>query len=468
MKKVIFILILASLVLVSCNQFESNKINANKEFSSVFIGIDGIIRKTREIGENGLPDLDSYEIAIKVVKEDESVLADEVLNPSDEKSLSVKVEVGETIKVFVKVTNASGEWTGEKTHTVVKAPKDNQIFIRIKKAVKSLRKLDFSLKEGVGSSETEFEIKFLEKPVFTKKIMKDLVPTFCRDNKARLYIAYFDDSEILHLARYNSEGDLAQDFSEKLKTKKMSEIKHLASDLITGKTYAITNNGYLYLINEDSLKKVEGVELNMDEIVIVAINSDKIFTVDDKSGSLTLNVFDIKSPSEVSNLYDLGYVESFKSYTDMMVHRDFIYLLRREYKPTCKSSGENVFSMGSIIRLEYDSVKNVVLDNEEFGKNTNKDPVENIISTADNCLYGPVKFIGFDENHIYIADDGVDFQTTSSSPIPKSNKNQIITLTLGEEPTIEFEASEEGILWFSEEEEKEVKEINISIGGYDD
>ena len=144
-----------------------------------------------------------------------------------------------------------------------------------------------------------------------------------------------------------------------------------------------------------------------------------------------LYVYDIQSHSappslQLANQKLNAIVAPPSGITDMFVTDDAVYLLRSDYAPVPDQYG-NVYSKGVLIKYEYNKLTKTISGGTEFGASDNGTQ-NGIVVTPDTSFYGPLKFIGFDDDVLYIADDGVTFTYFNEAPRITANKNRIASL----------------------------------------
>lgn len=258
------------------------------------------------------------------------------------------------------------------------------------------------------------------------------LPAFCRDGKGNIYIG---NGNTLHF--YTSEGDRSG-----TPTVVTGNIKQLVGDSKTGKVYLLDDNKNLYDVQAESpLSNWPSVSLSSAgfstgdaRIYLIAAHDGQLFVFGRQTPvDNGLYVYDIEYESnptpppsqriKLTSVTNKEIAEPPSGITDMFVTDDAVYLLRKEYAVPPVSSG-NVYSKGALIKYDYDKDEKKIDDKEEFGE-SNEDAQNGIVPTPDTSFYGPLKFIGFDDDVLYIADDGVKFEYLNEKLRITVNKNRI-------------------------------------------
>ena len=212
----------------------------------------------------------------------------------------------------------------------------------------------------------------------------------------------------------------------------------LASDLVKEKVYLLDGDKKLYEVGEEELNSSgtnwSSVSLSsFSSIDCIAAHGGQLFVLGEQTSGTKLYVYNIESyPTPPPFQLDNGNPNAIATppsgisnyqYTDMFVTDDAVYLLRNDYAAV-PDQYVKVYSNGALIKYEYNKVKKEIDDREEFGK-SDKDDENGIVPTGASCFYGPLKFIGFDDDVLYIADDGVTFEYLNKRPHIAANKNRI-------------------------------------------
>lgn len=419
-KTLIFILMILVLMVSSCNLF------LTEEYGELILSFDGSLPDgARALGPDGLPILSTTSMKIDIIREDGYTVTRE-LGAEEPKSLIELVPIGEKIEIIVTAINPSGQWSGRASHTVVSG--QNHVRVLLNKNISGLKNLLFTQKKTDDLS-TPYNLTFYMDGKEINAPGSKEEYSFARDSKGRLYVRYKKNgappSE--YLARYTSEGepDGSNDSA--------SGIKFLANDYTTGKIYGIDGSRDVYEIQESLslsstsiayLDEYQGVAA-IDNNWVVWIRYDNPANLEMSGkylGSSAVPPTDIKSDVTIT-----GCEES--KVNDLFIRGDYVYVLFNTVNESAGSSDPNLYSLGGIVRYNInnltappvkigfsDSVnfKNGVLKNYDYSKN----------------FYGAVKVIGFDEENIYIADDGFDAADTPAGARIVKNRNRIAALNI--------------------------------------
>ena len=474
MKKFITAVLLLSTVFFSCNQA------VNGEYATVVLDLGGSASGARAIGQNGLPFLKDTHITIEAVGRVGGTFVKEFA-PGEAGSIALRFIAGDTVRLRVKASNASGIWSGSTTFTVEEGT--NAVSVKLNKTISGAQALTFSMEQtGVTPSPENLPVYHVDLYAGNKKIdSKDNVlspPSLCRDAKGRIFVAYYykegGDTKI-YLVRCDSEGNNPTELINTVIPSPLSHRILLASDLVKEKVYLLDGDKTLYEVGETGAYTSwrNATISGFAEIDSFAVHDRQLFVLGKKGSDYKLYVYDINMqlpanqignekpnsigdpPSGISNY----------QYTDMFVTDDAVYLLRKDYSPV-PDQYVKVYSKGALIKYEYNKVKKKIDDREEFGKS--KEGAQNgIVLTPASCFYGPLKFIGFDDDVLYIADDGVTFEYLNKRPHIAANKNRIASFNTATESLLFTDTS---ATWEKEEKILPRKTLlwkKSATGGFD-
>ena len=456
-KSILPFFILISFLFISCKQAMFEKSKVPQGYGTVVIGIAGN-DATRAVDSDGLPVLSSTAMTIKVTKDDGTLITEKHFAESDTKSLSLNNRpVGEKIVVKISVENISARWFGSAEHTVTAGT--NTVSVQLKKAAAALNRLLFGTNKPYTSSVNDytFTLKIGSKEINTTNIWHH---SFCRDNKARTYLAYQGSSNTT-LERYTSEGD------KESKTFTLPTGCHrpiLASDYATSEVYLaaeISGNMKLYRINEDGTTKELALQggAHISYINGYAVHENILITSDHIGFKMyringdTLSEITLSAPQP--NLHEdtkitlgvsAGSVHG--TINDLYMTKDALYLLFSAFD---NHSGK-CYSLGGIVKYSYtaNGTTASISTPVRIGiANAHTSDGNGIYPTEESNFYGPVKVIGFDEQNLYIADDGIKFEYQKGKPRITANKNRIATLNKGAN-ALTFNDAPSGITWLGE------------------
>ena len=448
MKKLITAVLMLSAVFFSCNQ------GVNGEYATVVLDLAGSSSGGRAIGQNGLPFLKDTHITIEANGRVGGAFVKD-FPPEENRSVALRLIAGDTVHLRVKASNASGIWSGSTTFTVEDGT--NAVAVRLNKTISGAQAITFSMTKTDSTPPYTFTLNAGNKKISLSPGNADILP-FCRDGKGNIYIG---NGNTLHF--YTSEGNSSGSVSMGA----TANIKQLTGDSKTGKVYLLDNNRMLYDVQAESPPSnwppvslsSAGFSTGDARIHLIAVHGRQLFVFGRQTPADNgLYVYDIEyesnptpPPSQRIKLTSVTNKKideppSTSTYTDMFVTDDAVYLLRKEYAVPPVSSG-NVYSKGALIKYEYDKDDKEIDDREEFGES--KEGAQNgIVPTPDHYFYGPLKFIGFDDDVLYIADDGVKFTYLNEAARITANKNRIISFST---TTKSFSYTDTSVTWAKEE-----------------
>ena len=468
-----------SVVFFSCNQAVKG------EYATVVLDLDGSSSGGRAIGQNGLPYLHNTHITIEANGRIGGTFVKEFA-PGEAGNIALRLIIGDTVRLRVKASNESGIWSGSTTFTVEDGT--NAVSVKLNKTISGAQALTFSMTKSFDASGTpsaRLDVYIGNKKICSETATDVSAPSFCRDAKGRIFVAYYYHNGTygaLDLVRYDSEGNNPTTL---INGEQSGGVWHLASDLVTGKVYVLRYDKTLYEVGEDPLSSApplnwrRAVINGFTEVHSIAAHGGQLFVLGKIGTAEKLYVYDnIDSPLSTAtpipsiplaagkeNSIDPS---SGSTYTDMFVTDDAVYLLRKEYAVPPVSSG-NVYSKGALIKYDYDKDDKEIDDKEEFGTSDNGTQ-NGIVLTPDTSFYGPLKFIGFDDDVLYIADDGVKFTYFNEVPRITANKNRIASFNTS---TKSLSFTDTSATWAKEEKvwspPQKIKTLlwKKGIGGFD-
>lgn len=412
-KTLIFILMILVLIVSSCNLF------LKEEYGELVLSFDGTLPDgARALDSNGLPVLSSSPMKINIIREDGYTITRE-LSAEEPKSLVELVPVGEKIEIIVTAINPSGQWSGRAFHTVVSG--QNHVRVLLNKNISGLNNLLFTQTKDLFSTPPYNLTLYMNgKEINAHPSQSEY--SFGRDSLGRLYISVNEGNS--HVSRYTSEGELLNHV--------MESIVYFACDYTTRKMYGINGSGGVYEIDENFSISSLTPPLNLSHYDGAAAIDNNLFVwiCDDGSNPLKIQAknLDGSHPSETEIKDHIKITDCKESEVkDMFIRGKYVYVLFNTMNDELTGNSRNLYSLGGIVRynindLDEDPIKigfsnsvsfeNQLLKNYDYSKN----------------FYGAVKVIGFDEENIYIADDGFDAAYVDDYPRIVKNSNRIATL----------------------------------------
>ncbi|WP_147624543.1 hypothetical protein [Treponema denticola] len=416
-KTLIFILMILVLIVSSCNLF------LKEEYGELIVSFDGTLPDgARALDSNGLPVLSSSPMKINIIREEGYTITRE-LSAEEPKSLVELVPVGEKIEIIVTAINPSGQWSGRASHTVVSG--QNHVIVLLNKKISGLNNLLFTqTKNSSASYPYNLTLYMTGKEINARS--SQLEYNFGRDSIGRLYISVNEGNS--HVSRYTSEGELVNHV--------MESIVYFACDYTTRKMYGINGSGGVYEIDENFSISSLTPPLNLSHYDGAAAidNNLVVWICDDGSNPLKIQAknLDGSHPSETEIKDHIKITDCKESEVkDMFIRGKYVYVLFNTMNDELTGNSRNLYSLGGIVRynindLDEDPIKIGFEDDPDF------DDDNGVLEDYDYSknFYGAVKVIGFDEENIYIADDGFDAADTPAGARIVKNRNRIAALNI--------------------------------------
>ena len=413
----------------------------------------------RSVGGKGLPALNEKNTVITITDEEGTALARETT------SVTVTLPIGTKITVKAVVTTAAGEWHGSEKHTVTAG--DNFIAVKLSKTLKVAANLLFSItgKNSSGSNivslSTQNGTKLLDGILIGKK------PVTARDKVGRIYVRYEDTSSTDHLKRFDVEGNEDAGFETNLTAAltaagvTIGDIDNIAIDQDDNYIFLFKQKTvYCFKEKDDHSFKSFGEDdflLSSTEARAVAVDDDVLFAVYGQTlfacefefvalptpGNNKTLKFKSATPAR-QNLDKLrsnfAFGNDLPDCTGLFADDDGVYCLLTQRK----EGAEKKYALGQLVRYEYSG--STLTKKTEIGLNPAA-PTADPIAFNAQYFSNPIGFIGYDEDNIYIADDGVNIEYLNENWRINGNKNRIAAFNRGN-GSLSF--SDSGATWFTE------------------
>lgn len=426
----------AGILAVSCNSA------INEKIGTVVLDFG---EGNRSLGSDALPLLSDSRILI----EGEGGLSGSFRKEfSSAEGVSLSFPVGDEVGLKVSVLTPAARWSSAVQRFTVE-PGTNAVSVKLKKNVSGLHNLLFTQTElYVGGT---YKLHFdMDGKNFQTDNTSDRY-SFVRDSKGQLCVRYNDGG--VKLARYTSEGEPAgSPVSD-------SGIEFLANDYTTGKLYGFSA-GALKKIKEDlsstspfSPSPPISGPFSVDNGIFTwgDIASSKIYLWKDGTVAAALPHGDF---SHQALEYRLGHNDGFKV-KDIFIRGGYVYLLLAAVR---NDVPHGLYSIGAVLKWKIGTDASGTPRFEGapvvIGKSAGNPAVENgVLKTYDYSknFYGAVKVIGFDDENLYIADDGFDAAYVDDYPRIVKNRNRIAALNM---KTNEIRFTEAGSAkWYDERKE---------------
>lgn len=416
-KTLIFILMILVLIVSSCNLF------LKEEYGELILSFDGSLPDgARALGHDGLPVLSTTSMKITIVRDGGyTVIRD--LDTEEPKSLVELIPVGEKIEISVTAYNASSQWSGRTAHTVTSG--QNHVKVLLNKNISGLKNLLFT---QTGDGQHGYNLTFYMdgKEINAPGPEKEF--SFARDSKGRVYVLYKDASNSFHIARYTSEGELD------VHPASTTTIEFLANDYTTGKMYGIDGSRDVYEIQENLLPSSAPIANLGHYQGIAAIDNNRVvWLLRDGPNPLKIEAKNLdgsssSGPEEIKDHITITGCEESKV-NDLFIRGDYVYVLFTTVNESITSSASNLYSLGGIARY---NINDLAAPPVKIGFSNSVSFEDSLLKNYDYSknFYGAVKVIGFDEENIYIADDGFDAADTPAGARIVKNRNRIAALNI--------------------------------------
>ena len=415
----------------------------------------------RSVDGKGLPALNEKNTVITITDEEGTALARETT------SVTVTLPIGTKITVKAVVTTAAGEWHGSEKHTVTAG--DNFIAVKLSKTLKVAANLLFSITEknssgsNIVSLSTQNGTKLLDGILIGKK------PVTARDKVGRIYVRYEDTSSTDHLKRFDVEGNEDAGFETNLTAAltaagvTIGDIDNIAIDIDDNYIFLFKQNTvYCFKEKEDHSFKsfssasfpsapssTEARAVAVDDDVLFAVYGQTLFACEFEFVALPTpgnnKTLEFKSATLAGqNLNKLrsdpAFGNNLTECTGLFADKSGVYCLLKEQE----LHHGKLYALGQLVHYTYSG--STLTKKGETGLNpaaSTGDPI------AFNAQYfsNPVGFIGYDEDNIYIADDGVNIEYLNENWRINGNKNRIAAFNRGND-SLSF--SDSGATWFTE------------------
>lgn len=413
-KTVFFVLMILVLMVSSCNLF------LKEEYGELILSFDGTLPDgARALGPDGLPILSTTSMKINIIREDGYTVIRE-LDAEEPKSLVELIPVGEKIEISVTAYNASSQWSGKTVHTVTSG--QNHVRVLLNKNVSGLKSLLFT---QTGDGQHGYNLTFYMGGKEINAYNSFDVHSFVRDSKGRLCLRYKDIGH--KFARYTSEGE--PDGSPV----PASGIEFLTNDYTTGKMYGTDGTNFWEIRDDLSLGSVPSFTSSVKNFF--AVDNGRIAWVV-KEGHDPLKVRikkDLESGEnpisiEIKNHIDIHHCKP-SEVKDIFIRGDYVYVLFNTVNESITSSDPNLYSLGGIARY---NINDLAAPPVKIGFSNSVSFEDSLLKNYDYSknFYGAVKVIGFDEENIYIADDGFDAADTPAGARIVKNRNRIAALNI--------------------------------------
>lgn len=448
----LFIISAALIVLsfISCNQ----NLKEENGMGKVVISLGNT---SRSLDDEGLPVLDKDNTTIMINVGGESEHHHHTHRIYHSSKISVEFPIGTEITVNVNVSTPVGFlWRGEKSLTV--AAGVNNVSLELSKTPSYVPGVGFSLNGEqlfikIGSNGSN-GIKH------NLTVSKDFTPKIKQDGIGRVCVLYKDNTPApaTHLTRYTVEGEADTAFNDavsKLSRQNqnfINNIENIAVDIETGNIFLIEKEGIssagfrIYCITKEA-KDFKYYSGNLSEVKVkaAAAYNGTLFLagMKDNSTKLLAYITGLKTENNMLELKSAGttVIENISpennGKTDCNdIHADDtgVYVLL-----SSTSLKGNIYSVGQINSYKYDYNNGLFGTNvKTAGRTTTQLQNGGIAFDGDKDYYSkfskPVAFTSWNNDNLYIADDGINivYKEASENFRVDGNKNRIATFIKGD------------------------------------
>lgn len=416
----------------------------------------------RSVDGKGLPALNEKNTVITITDEEGTALARETT------SVTVTLPIGTKITVKAVVTTAAGEWHGSEKHTVTAG--DNFIAVKLSKTLKVAANLLVSItgKHHLGSNIVSLSTQN------GKKLLDGILagstkPIAARDKIGRIYVLYEDTSPTptRHLKRFDVEGNEDTSFPTSGLLGAVSSITDIAVDIKTDTLFFVNRmpaGWALYFTNKENAFNLKGPSLipippgyTADTIQAIAAYNGMVYIALTMNASPQLRLLlayeavlsgstltlTHKATQELSKLRtDSAFDNNRTICTDLFADESGVYCLLAENETRWASES---YAVGTLIRYEYSG--STLTKKGETGLNPVASGTDQRIPFDDGYFFHPIGFIGYDEDNIYIADDGFGIQYKNENWHFMNNRNRIAAFNR-ETGSLSF--NDPGATWYDE------------------
>ena len=473
-KTLFFILMILVLMVSSCNLF------LKEEYGELILSFDGSLPDgARALDSNGLPSLLSSPMKINIIRENGYTITRE-LGAEEPKSLVELVPVGEKIGIKVILISDLAEWAGYAEHIVTAGP--NKVAVELSKKSKGVANLLFSItgKDPSGSNIVSLSTQNGKK-LLDGILISSTKPITARDQIGRIYVRYEDTLSTHHFKRFDVEGNEDTDFETKLtdalpSSVTIGDIDKIAIDQDDNYIFLFKENTvYCFKEKEDhSFESFSSAAFpsapSSTEARAVAVHDDVLFAVYDQTlfacefefvdlltpGDKTLQ---FKSATPASQNLDklrsaFAFGNDLPDCTGLFADDDGVYCLLTQQK---EEAGKK-YALGQLVRYKYSG--STLTKKNTAGLHSKAGTSEASLAFEGSSFSNPIGFIGYDEENIYIADDGVNIGYINENWHIKGNKNRIAAFNR-ETDSLSF--SDSGATWYEEKPEYKLPNTKILL-----
>ena len=455
--KIIIVSAVFCAVFTACNF----NINGGKELAEVRVGNAGPQRAADPL--TGLPVFDGNNTTITITDASGRMLGEGPI------PFSAEVTIGVDIVIRATVRTASGTWSKTKSHKV--KPGVNDIDLELSKTPKVAANLLFSItgKHPSGSNivslSTQNGKKLLDGILIGKK------PVTVRDKVGRIYVLY-EDTSSTHLKRFDVDGNEDTGFEAALVAKLspllpngIDDIDNIAIDQDDNYIFLFKENTvYCFKEKDDhSFKSFSSdvfptVPPPVPSSSAVAVYDDVLFAVydqtlfacefefEDASGHSGAKRLKFESQASRNPLNKLRtepiFGNNLTECTGLFADESGVYCLLKEQE----LHYGKLYALGQLVRYEYSG--STLTKKNTAGLHSKAGTSDPSLAFEAGAFSNPIGFIGYDEENIYIADDGFSSGYINENWRITRNENRIAAFNR-EDKSLTFSSATD-TTWFAE------------------
>ena len=463
------------LVAALCLAFTAcNGMTNSGETGTVQVFIEG--GAARAVGGNGLPMFDKTNTKITVTDEDGELLAQGTT------SVVLNVAIGTKITVKVVVTTAAGEWRDSETHTV--KPGVNNIDLKLSKTPKVAANLLFFYQGKNFADKSLVSLSTQNGKELINRILVDKKPVTARDKIGRIYVLYKDsNSGTYSLKRFDVEGNEDAGFGGHLTAAltaasvTIGNIDNIAIDIDDNYIFLFKENTvYCFKEKEDHSfesfssalfptvpTSTKASAVAVDDEVLFAVYGQTLYACKFKFEDTPVagnKVFKFTTAISASVNLDklrtntLIFGNDLPECTGLFADDDEVYCLLTQQK---YEAGKK-YALGQLVCYKYSG--STLINEDTKGLHSKAAGSDISLAFEAGAFSNPIGFIGYDEENIYIADDGVNIGYINENWRIKGNKNRIAAFNR-ETDSLSFNDS--GATWYEEKTEYKLPNTKILL-----
>ena len=463
------LLVTLCLAFTACNQ----GMLAGGETGTVRVVIGGGASARSINPSNGLPVFDDTNTKITVTDEDGNQLAQGTT------SVTLKVGINRKITVEATITTPIGIWRGSVEHTVTAGT--NTVAVKLSKAPKGFANLLVSITGKHHSGSNIVSLSTQNGKKLLDGILIGTKPRTARDRIGRLYVLYDDISSVRHLKRFDVEGNEDTSFPSSGLSGAVASTTDIAVDIKTDTLFFVNRmpaGWTLYFTNKENAFNLKGPfpipipsGYTADTIQAIAAYNGMVYIALATNASPQLRLLlayqaalsgstltlTHKATQELSKLRSASaFGNDLPDCTGLLADGDDVYCLLTQWK---EEAGKK-YALGQLVRYEY-SPSTLTPKNTE-GLHSKAGSTDLSLPFESASFSNPVGFIGYDEDNIYIADDGFGIQYKNENWHIMNNRNRIAAFNR-ETDSLSF--SEAGVTWYEQKPEYKLPNTKILLWG---